>query len=318
MAIPHKILTLNADRTFRNLNEFFNYYRVAPPINDDLDIREADYEFQGRFKNKRFPLHHHLYCISIFLENGKVIRTALHGTTFDKPSTAFFAPGYEINKLISGDDRKVFYIIFTENFLARHRQLAVTVADLPFFQMGEESSYVTDSTEAALLANICNIIFEEYKSPYADRFDLLTSYIHILIAQIRRLYDRLAQTRISSPMGNDYQHQPLIDKFRTCVKRHIGSNKMPEEARFVNFYAEQLLVHPNHLNATMKRATGQAALTFIHQQIIEEAKLLLMETAMSVKEIAYRLAFKEPSHFNSFFRRNTNITPAAYRVRACA
>lgn len=116
----------------------------------------------------------------------------------------------------------------------------------------------------------------------------------------------------------DQQFKSLLNRFKDCVRKNIHSMEMAEEGRFVNFYADQLCVHPNHLSAIVKRETGRPALTFIHFQIIEEAKFLLASSDMPVKQIAYRLTFKEPSHFNAFFRKHTAITPAAYRIHACS
>ncbi|WPU99127.1 helix-turn-helix domain-containing protein [Mucilaginibacter sp. cycad4] len=318
MILEQKTLSIHTDRVFGTLNEFFNFHRVPPPLDPDFDIREADLEFQVRFRKKGFPLHHQLYCLSLVQERDSITRLALHSTAFEKPTISFFAPDYNMDHVAVDDTRKIYYIIFTENFLNRNRHLAAPVADLPFFLNKAPLSYPIDPGDSVLLANISNILFDEYKSRYSHRLDLLASYVHILLTHTRRLYERVAQTKSVFASGLEPQQPALIDRFRSHVKRHVGSREMAEEARFVNFYAEQLFVHPNHLNAIVKKTTGRPALTFIHKQIIGEAISLLNETEMSVKEIAYRLAFKEPSHFISFFRKNTSITPAAYRVSVCA
>jgi len=40
---------------------------------------------------------------------------------------------------------------------------------------------------------------------------------------------------------------------------------------------------------------------------------LLSQTELSIKEIAFKLGFREPSHFNHFFKKQTNLTPALFR-----
>jgi AraC-like DNA-binding protein len=47
--------------------------------------------------------------------------------------------------------------------------------------------------------------------------------------------------------------------------------------------------------------------------MITFAKSLLRQTELSVKEIAYRLHFNEPTHFNAFFKKQTGFTPQQYR-----
>ena len=105
----------------------------------------------------------------------------------------------------------------------------------------------------------------------------------------------------------------MIERFKTAVKEQLASAEVADDARSVRYYAGLLFVHPNHLNAVIKKSTGRPAISHIHQQVIDEAKLLLGHTGLSVKEIAYRLAFREPAHFHTFFRKNTRQTPIEYR-----
>jgi AraC-like DNA-binding protein len=309
---------IQTNQEFDNLNAFFNYHHATPPLDSDLDIRECDKEFQRSFKNKCNPLHHHIYCISIEIENGNVTRTAIHGTTFSKASMAFIVHGNDPAIQSSTSETKTFFILFSENFLVRYRNVAGAVAGLPFFQSETTCNYVTAKNESDFLETICTNIINEYRSGYADRLELLTSYIHILIAQFGRYYGSVSQSQVQVSRITDIHLPSLTERFKHCIKQNIAAAEVDKAARFVNFYAEKLFVHPNHLNAVVKRDTGKPAITMIHKQVIEEAKLMLIDTGMSVKEIAYRLAFKEPSHFNAFFRKYTSVTPVSYRMRRCA
>jgi AraC family transcriptional activator of pobA len=105
----------------------------------------------------------------------------------------------------------------------------------------------------------------------------------------------------------------LVERFEAAVKAHLASAEVADDARSVQYYAGLLFVHPNHLNAVIKKSTGRPAISHIHRQVICEAKLLLSGTGIPVKEIAYRLAFREPAHFHTFFRKNTGQTPNEYR-----
>jgi AraC-like DNA-binding protein len=52
---------------------------------------------------------------------------------------------------------------------------------------------------------------------------------------------------------------------------------------------------------------------FVKKVKIETAEIMLAVRDMSVKDIAYALAFDSPSYFNKIFKSITGITPAAYR-----
>ncbi|MBC7921958.1 MAG: helix-turn-helix domain-containing protein [Ferruginibacter sp.] len=88
-----------------------------------------------------------------------------------------------------------------------------------------------------------------------------------------------------------------------------------ERPRSVQRYADRLNITPRQLNRICRQVRGQSALTVIHQRIALEAKRLLFYSAEPVKEIAYRLGFKDPAHFTHFFRREAGLAPESFRAQ---
>lgn len=81
----------------------------------------------------------------------------------------------------------------------------------------------------------------------------------------------------------------------------------------VKDYAEKLGVTPKHLSEKLYEESGLTALEHIHFFKVNEAKGLLKQTTLSVKEIAFQVGFENPEHFNSFFKKLTGISPGQYR-----
>lgn len=81
----------------------------------------------------------------------------------------------------------------------------------------------------------------------------------------------------------------------------------------VSLIAKQLFVNPNYLNGLIKSLTGKTASSHIQEKILLEAKSFLLHTDLQVSEIAYKLGFENTSYFNRFFKKNTKLTPTAYR-----
>src|SRR5882724_6058363 len=79
-------------------------------------------------------------------------------------------------------------------------------------------------------------------------------------------------------------------------------------------YASQLAVHINHLNRAVKQTTGKTTTEHITGRVLSEAKALLKHTDWNISMISYCLGFEEPSHFNNFFRKRTQLTPSAFRI----
>jgi AraC family transcriptional activator of pobA len=83
--------------------------------------------------------------------------------------------------------------------------------------------------------------------------------------------------------------------------------------RSVGFYATQLNVHPNHLNALIKKHTGLTAKESIQNRLLLETKYLLHSTNLSIKEISSQVGFNDPNYFAVFFKRLENMSPGNYR-----
>jgi AraC family transcriptional activator of pobA len=98
-----------------------------------------------------------------------------------------------------------------------------------------------------------------------------------------------------------------VDELRRLIDEHF------RKERLISFYAEKLAMTADRLNDHVKRATGVTAGHLIRQRVLTEAKRQLVFTNQAIHEIAYDLAFSDPSHFTRFFRKQTGTTPQAFR-----
>jgi AraC-like DNA-binding protein len=78
-------------------------------------------------------------------------------------------------------------------------------------------------------------------------------------------------------------------------------------------FAGRLGVHVNHLNAMVRKVTGQTTTEHITARKIAEAKQLLHHSDRTIAQISDLLGFDYPNHFNHFFKRSTGITPLTYK-----
>jgi AraC-like DNA-binding protein len=84
-------------------------------------------------------------------------------------------------------------------------------------------------------------------------------------------------------------------------------------SRFPTDFAEAASVHVNHLNRSLKGITGKTTSQLIAERIAGEAQTLLKYSEWNVCEIGYCLGFEEGPHFINFFKKNTHMSPSAYR-----
>lgn len=95
---------------------------------------------------------------------------------------------------------------------------------------------------------------------------------------------------------------------------HIQQLKNGETDRAMEIkdLAAKLHVHPVHLSNTIKEVTGRSTCDFYEEKLLHIAKELLLETKMSISQIAMQLTY-DPSNFTKFFKHYTGITPKKFR-----
>jgi AraC family transcriptional activator of pobA len=128
-----------------------------------------------------------------------------------------------------------------------------------------------------------------------------------LLALIAIEVVRLGVSRARSGAVTLQLADPRIDHLRRLIDEHF------RKERLISFYAEKLAMTADRLNDHVKRATGVTAGHLIRQRVLTEAKRQLVFTGEPIHEIAYDLAFSDPSHFTRFFRKQTGTTPQAFR-----
>lgn len=69
----------------------------------------------------------------------------------------------------------------------------------------------------------------------------------------------------------------------------------------------------NHLNKTINKQLGKSAQSVYNEILLQEAKVLLLQTSQDISEIAFSLGFNDLSYFGKFFKKHAHQTPLEYR-----
>jgi len=141
----------------------------------------------------------------------------------------------------------------------------------------------------------------ELEQPKEGGLDMIRMYLLQFFIQLERSSTKGVQQHI--PL----QKQLLLNNFQQLINQHYNTIRLPKE------YAELLYITPNHLNALCQDLLGKTAGEVIRDRVLLEAKRLLVNKGLTITEIAYHLNFQDNSYFNRFFKKNTGITPEAFR-----
>lgn len=129
--------------------------------------------------------------------------------------------------------------------------------------------------------------------------------VRVTLLQLLLLIDSWIDHDSKSP--NSQYNYTLFQNYQKLVEKNFKTIRLPK------FYAEELFITPNHLNAVCKSYLGIAAGEIIRERVVLEAKRLLINKRLNINEISTSLNFKDNSYFTKFFKKNTGLTPEEFR-----
>ena len=95
--------------------------------------------------------------------------------------------------------------------------------------------------------------------------------------------------------------------FNSLIETHFRDHWSLEQ------YAQALRLTPSRLNDICRRVADLSSKHIVHDRLLQEAKRLLLFSAVPVSQIAYELGFKDVSYFSRFFRRHLHVPPGEWR-----
>ncbi len=107
----------------------------------------------------------------------------------------------------------------------------------------------------------------------------------------------------------------ITNEFLKLTDQHI--NDLLQSRVHRRFHATDfgalLFIHPRHLSNTIKLTTGKSPCDIMEEKIVSAAKHLLLQTNLSIADIASQFGYKDATNFIKFFKGMTGITPLQYR-----
>lgn len=102
---------------------------------------------------------------------------------------------------------------------------------------------------------------------------------------------------------------PEAAKLKHWLDRHIY------EKAGIGYFAAHIYRSPSQAIRIFKKQFGTTPYDYLLGKRIETAKLLLRNTNLPVKEVAYRLNFADEHYFSNYFKKRAGTSPAAFRGR---
>ena len=257
------------------------------------------------------PVFRANYFTFVFVKNATGQYTTGEQQFDSRPGTIYFTnPGHY--KSFAWDQlEEVYLVTLSEAFLKKNVQTDIF----------EEFSFLLAETippkvlEPALFAEfdqLCRQILTEYDARALCRHRLIGVFFMAVLIKIKAYF-----WQDYNPIYEGNRSSRIVREFKRCLEHHFRdlnqSKANPPKTLRVQDCADAQHLHPNYLSSVIKSKTGKSVSTWIIEKTIGEAKSMLKNTSMSVKEIAYRLGFIESTHFSNYFKKHTGVPPVPYR-----
>lgn len=112
-----------------------------------------------------------------------------------------------------------------------------------------------------------------------------------------------AQKSSSANITHNRQCQRVI----RYIESHFSENLS------IHDLAEYAKLSPYHFTRVFKEDTGYTPIEFLNGYRINQAKMMLKTTSLSVRDIAKKCGFQSTSYFSTCFKKRTGATPHVFR-----
>jgi AraC family transcriptional activator of pobA len=297
--------------TTETLKDFYQQKLNWLPENLGLDIGHFNvFRHKDLAAMRSMPIKYtrrDFYKISL-MRGKSIFHYADKSVQIDGTTLIFLNPVVPYTFESLSDDKSGYFCLFTDGFFSE--KLRDNIRDLPMYVAGGKPSYSLDRTHDEYVTQVFEKMLAEIGSDYRYKYDLLRNYVTELIHYALKI----------EPSETIYQH-PDANSRITAVFTELLERQFPIESPSQRFalrsakdFARRLSIHVNHLNRAIRTTTGKTTTEHICERLTSEAKALLKHTNWNVAEISHTLGFEHPAHFNNFFKKQTSLTPSAYRI----
>lgn len=249
------------------------------------------------------PIKTQYFRISLTRKGSATFDIGLEKYSATRNSILFGIPGQIFSLHEFSNDFLAYYMLFTEKYLNDFILKHNSKQHFPFLSYSGLQCFELDNKTADEIEDIIFKMNNEVKERKPDSSEMIRLYIQQIILLANRNYGTVLLLYQSTPNS----HQTLYNDFLKLVSQYYLT------IRKVADYADMLHVSPDHLNRAIKSCSDKTAHEHIDEMLLMEAKAYLLYTSLTVAEIAYKLEFSDPAHFNRFFKKHCELTPADFR-----
>ena len=208
-----------------------------------------------------------------------------------------------IDSFSGSDDLEALCILISNKFFNEIIRNMSDLSTLFLFSRMHPVFSLTKEEQFAIQAYFRAIKFRVDDTDHHFRVDVVRSLIMTMIYDISNAIYRLQQ------MSDRRQTraEAIFAQFIKLVEENF------RKERRVGWYGVQLCITPKYLSETVKAVSHRTPNEWIDNYVILEARVLLKNSTMSIKQISQHLNFPNQSFLGKYFKEHVGMSPSEYR-----
>lgn len=264
-----------------------------------FDVHDAS-PYCQRYAEHCYKPHRHSFFQLIWFK-----KSGTHFVDYDSfdhpPNSVFFLTERQVHCFCEKSANEGLLFHFNDVFLNRAAQDAANQMQYhlfneigqPFIELTAESREDLDYISGKLRKEIL-------EKPYNYRQQVYHLFQSLLLS-----IERLKRSEEEAVVFD--QHLDLALRFKKAIEQE------KEAFHSVAYFSQILGVSEKTLSKVSKKYFHLTPARLIHQKKILEAKRLLSNTQLTIKEIAYQLGFEQATYFTKYFKKHTEVTPKVFQ-----
>jgi AraC family transcriptional activator of pobA len=248
------------------------------------------------------------YKITFITRNKGRLKYGRNYYDYAEGSMLFLAPNQLVGSTDYNSETYCYILLIHPDFLLGH-PIAGKIKQYSYFSYASNEALHLSDAEREIILSVYRIMEQELSSR-VDEFsqEVVIAQLELLLSYVNRFYKRQFITR--KVANND-----ILQKTETILDNYLNDQQsLYKGLPTVQYLSEQLNISPGYLSDMLRSLIGQNAQQYIRNKLIEKAKERLINTDLTVAEIAYELGFEHPQSFSKMFRLRTGLSPQKFRT----
>ena len=289
--------------------------RVYDQRDPECDIHYETFSRLALFFGRNTPPHRHYCFFQVhFLVRGSIRLNLDDGVYCGNAPLLIFTPPTIPHSFYSEEDTDGHVITVRQEvvrawFRAMPGQWPdALLRQAAFFEVKSlPAGSVVDFTE---MLKTVELLQAEYERDAKGHTALIRALGESIFIHLSRLL--LAHEPTAAQRPERSEDLRLFLQFCDLVEAHFRDHLTLTE------YAGRLLVTEARLNDICRRMAERPSKEVVHERLLQEARRLLLLSAIPVSEISYQLGFSDPAYFSRFFTKRTGTPPSQFRLASQA